>query len=41
MDSYVLAETFKYLYLIFTDPENLTIDIDNFLYVYAFTITVI
>ena len=32
MDSYVLAETFKYLYLLFTDPENLTIDIDNYIF---------
>ena len=32
MDSYVLAETFKYLYLLFTDAENLTLDIDNYIF---------
>ena len=32
MDSFVLAETFKYLYLLFTDKEDLTLDIHKFLF---------
>ena len=32
MDSYVLAETFKYLYLLFTDPDDLAVDIDNYIF---------
>ncbi|PAV55972.1 hypothetical protein WR25_25440 [Diploscapter pachys] len=30
MDSFVLSETFKYLYLIFAEPEDLLLDPDNF-----------
>ncbi|ULT80455.1 hypothetical protein L5515_016666 [Caenorhabditis briggsae] len=30
MESFVLSETFKYLYLIFTDPEDLVFDPDHF-----------
>jgi len=32
MDSYVLSETFKYLYLLFADPQDLLIDIDDFIF---------
>ncbi|KAK7089469.1 hypothetical protein V1264_024679 [Littorina saxatilis] len=32
MDSYVLAEMFKYLYLLFTEQEDLAIDIDDFIF---------
>ncbi|XP_014292370.1 ER degradation-enhancing alpha-mannosidase-like protein 3 [Halyomorpha halys] len=32
MDSYVLAETFKYLYLLFAEPSDLIIDLDDFLF---------
>lgn len=32
MDSFVLAETFKYLYLLFTDPSDLLLDLDQFLF---------
>ncbi|XP_071445733.1 ER degradation-enhancing alpha-mannosidase-like protein 3 [Hetaerina americana] len=32
MDSFVLAETFKYLYLLFTDPNDLILDLDEFLF---------
>ncbi|KAK9500973.1 hypothetical protein O3M35_002118 [Rhynocoris fuscipes] len=32
MDSFVLAETFKYLYLLFTDPSDLIIDLDRFIF---------
>ena len=32
MDSFVFAETFKYLYLLFQEPENLEIDIDEFIF---------
>nr|XP_054769385.1 ER degradation-enhancing alpha-mannosidase-like protein 3 [Lytechinus pictus] len=32
MDSFVLAETFKYLYLLFAEPEDLTINVDNYLF---------
>ena len=30
MDSFVLSETFKYLYLIFAESEDLLLDPDNF-----------
>ncbi|OZC08324.1 hypothetical protein X798_04675 [Onchocerca flexuosa] len=30
MDSFVLSETLKYLYMIFTDPSDLQIDLDNY-----------
>lgn len=29
MDSFVLAETFKYLYLLFSEDNDLMIDIDR------------
>jgi mannosidase alpha-like ER degradation enhancer 3 len=32
MDSYLLAETFKYLYLLFSEKEDLIIDIDEFVF---------
>ncbi|XP_034254051.1 ER degradation-enhancing alpha-mannosidase-like protein 3 [Thrips palmi] len=32
MDSFVLAETFKYLYLLFSDPSDLVLDLDQFLF---------
>lgn len=32
MDSYVLAETFKYLYLLFAEKEDLLFDVDEFLF---------
>lgn len=32
MDSYVLAETFKYLYLLFAEEEDLLLDIDHYLF---------
>uniref|UniRef100_T1IVL0 alpha-1,2-Mannosidase n=1 Tax=Strigamia maritima TaxID=126957 RepID=T1IVL0_STRMM len=32
MDSFVLAETFKYLYLLFAEKEDLIIDIDDFIF---------
>ncbi|XP_059471862.1 ER degradation-enhancing alpha-mannosidase-like protein 3 isoform X2 [Neocloeon triangulifer] len=32
MDSFVLAETLKYLYLLFTEPSNLVLDLDDFLF---------
>ena len=32
MDSFVLAETFKYLYLMFAEPSDLIIDLDDFLF---------
>lgn len=32
MDSFVLAETFKYLYLLFAENEDFIIDIDDFLF---------
>lgn len=32
MDSFVLAETFKYLYLLFADPNELLLDLDEFLF---------
>lgn len=31
MDSFVYAETFKYLYLLFEEGENLEIDINEFI----------
>lgn len=30
MDSFVLSETFKYLYMIFAEPEDLIFDPDNY-----------
>ena len=32
MDSYVLAETFKYLYLLYSEKEDLLIEVDNFVF---------
>uniref|UniRef100_A0A224X743 alpha-1,2-Mannosidase n=1 Tax=Panstrongylus lignarius TaxID=156445 RepID=A0A224X743_9HEMI len=32
MDSFVLAETFKYLYLLFTEPSDLIVDLDRFIF---------
>ena len=32
MDSFVLSETFKYLYLLFAKPSDLIIDIDHFIF---------
>lgn len=32
MDSFVLAETFKYLFLLFAEPEELVLDLDEFLF---------
>lgn len=32
MDSFVLAETFKYLYLLFADHDDLIINIDEYLF---------
>ncbi|KAF4522599.1 hypothetical protein B566_EDAN003579 [Ephemera danica] len=32
MDSFVLAETFKYLFLLFADPGELVLDLDEFLF---------
>ena len=32
MDSFVLAEMFKYLYLLFTEPEDLSFDIDDYIF---------
>ena len=32
MDSFVLAETFKYLYLLFSDDSDLIIDMDSFVF---------
>lgn len=32
MDSFVLAETFKYLYLLFADPSETTINLDDYLF---------
>lgn len=31
MDSFVLSETLKYLYMIFTDSSDLPIDLDNYI----------
>lgn len=32
MDSFVLAELFKYLYLLFADEESIPINIDNYVF---------
>lgn len=32
MDSFVLAETFKYLYLLFADPSDIPINLDDYLF---------
>ena len=32
MDSFFLAETFKYLYLLFSEPEDLPIPIDDYIF---------
>lgn len=32
MDSFVLAETFKYLYLLFADKDDLIFDVDDFVF---------
>lgn len=32
MDSFVLAETFKYLYLLFAESDDLIINIDEYLF---------
>ena len=32
LDSFVLAETFKYLYLLFADESDLLIDLNNWLF---------
>ena len=32
MDSFVLSETFKYLYLLFAKPSDLIIDMDQFIF---------
>ena len=32
MDSFLLAETFKYLYMIFSEPEDLPIDPDGWVF---------
>jgi len=32
MDSFVLAETFKYLYLLFSDKDTLLVDVDEFVF---------
>lgn len=32
MDSFVLAETFKYLFLLFAEPDELFLDLDEFLF---------
>lgn len=32
MDSFVLSETFKYLYLLFTEPSELIVNIDEFVF---------
>ncbi|XP_075149717.1 ER degradation enhancer, mannosidase alpha-like 2 isoform X2 [Haematobia irritans] len=32
MDSFVLSETFKYLYLLFTEPQDLILNIDEFVF---------
>ena len=32
MDSFVLAETFKYLYLLFADPSDLPINLEEFVF---------
>lgn len=32
MDSFVLSETLKYLYLIFADPSEIELDLDTFIF---------
>lgn len=32
MDSYLLSETIKYLFLLFADPSDLIINIDDFIF---------
>jgi ER degradation enhancer, mannosidase alpha-like 3 len=32
MDSFVLSETFKYLYLLFSQPEDLPLQVDDFVF---------
>lgn len=32
MDSFVLSETFKYLYLLFADDKNMLLDINDFVF---------
>ena len=32
LDSFVLAETFKYLYLLFADESDLVLDLNNWLF---------
>lgn len=32
MDSFVLSETIKYLYLIFADPSEIALDLDTFIF---------
>lgn len=32
MDSFVLSETFKYLYLLFSEPNDLVVDVDEFVF---------
>ncbi|XP_043263141.1 ER degradation-enhancing alpha-mannosidase-like protein 3 [Colletes gigas] len=32
MDSFVLSETFKYLFLLFTEPDELILDLDEFIF---------
>ena len=32
LDSFVLAETFKYLYLLFADENDLILDLNNWLF---------
>jgi len=32
MDSFVLAETFKYLYLLFSDKDDLLVDFDEYIF---------
>lgn len=32
MDSFVLAETFKYLYLLFSDESNLVFNVDDYIF---------
>lgn len=32
MDSFVLSETLKYLYLMFTEPSEIDLDLDTFIF---------
>jgi mannosidase alpha-like ER degradation enhancer 3 len=32
MDSFVLAETFKYLYLLFSEKDEVAIDVDSYIF---------